>query len=150
MTPNERLAALQGAWRVIRAIRHDDGTRARFEGRAVWDGARCVEEGVMRMGGAALQARRATSWTVDAGGIAVAFADGRPFHRIGSGPRPSARHDCPPDRYLLRYDFGCWPVWTCRWRVVGPRKGYRALTVHVRPPCHSWRHRADDDDGPRV
>ena len=71
-------------------------------------------------------------WRDGPGGIDVAFGDGRPFHRVGPGAQAVAAHDCPPDDYRLRYDFGAWPLWSVRWRVTGPRKDYRALTYHVR------------------
>ena len=124
MTPAARLSALQGRWTVLRAIRHADGTRARFLGDAIWDGARCLEAGTLWAGGGAMGARRETVWTADGDALRVAFADGRPFHAVG----PDAQHGCPPDDYRLAYDFRAWPLWSCRWRVQGPRKDYVALT----------------------
>ena len=126
MTPAARLAALQGRWIVRRRVRHADGSRARFHGDAVWTGGRCTERGTMRVDGQALRAERVTLWAVEGRVLAVRFADGRPFHEVG----PEAGHDCPPDRYRLSYDFGSWPVWRCRWRVLGPAKDYVASTLH--------------------
>ena len=135
--PAALFAALAGRWRVVRAIRHDDGTRARFEGEAAWTpeggGLRCVEAGRLRAGGPAMEARRETLWSLEDGAVAVRFADGRPFHRMDLGGA-TAVHDCAPDRYALRYDLSAWPLWSVRWRVDGPRKGYRALTRHAPLP----------------
>ena len=127
ITPEELLAALQGRWRTLRAIRHADGTRARFEGVTTWDGAACVEEGVMTAGGAAMPARRGTRWSVRGGDLVVDFPDGRPFHIVGG-----CAHHCPPDRYALRYDVAAWPRWSVRWRVTGPAKDYAAITRYRR------------------
>jgi hypothetical protein len=130
--PEALLGALTGRWRAARVLRHADGTRARFIGTAEWTaeagGLRCVEAGTLRQGGAAMQARRETLWRVEAGAVAVAFADGRPFHALGPGWR---RHDCAPDLYLVRYDWSAWPRWSVRWRVTGPRKDYRATTRYA-------------------
>lgn len=133
MIPSERLAALVGRWRILRAIRQADGARMRFAGESVWraDGGavRCIETGTLERDGARFAARRETLWSAAAGGIDVRFADGRPFHRIAGA---HARHDCPPDTYDLSYDFAAWPRWSVRWRVTGPRKAYCALTRYER------------------
>lgn len=133
MTPTERLAALAGPWRTHRVIRHADGTRLRFDGTSDWRPAgtllRCCEQGTLRQGDTSFQASRETLWRATPQAIEVMFADGRPFHRIDG---PDAHHDCPPDDYRLRYDFGAWPKWSVRWRVTGPRKDYRALTRYAR------------------
>ena len=132
MQAGERLGALAGRWRTTRAIRHADGTRARFDGWTEWrpDGRvlRCVEEGVLEQGGTRFEARRETLWRAGMAGIEVTFADHRPFHVIGNGPRPVAEHPCAPDTYALAYDFTGWPRWSVRWNVSGPRKAYRAIT----------------------
>ena len=129
------LADFAGRWRLLRAIRHADGGRARLAGEAVWtrDGAglRSVETGRLETDGAAFEARRETFWRQQPGGIAIAFMDGRPFHVIGPGPRVTADHACAPDSYALAYDFSAWPCWSVRWRVVGPRKAYRALSRYA-------------------
>ncbi|UWQ17162.1 DUF6314 family protein [Jannaschia sp. M317] len=132
-----KLADLAGDWRVLRAIRHADGTRVRFEGRAVWtaegDRWRSLETGRLRQGDVTFEARRETIWQAQAAGIDVRFGDGRFFHHIAAGSQVRAHHDCPPDDYRLMYDFRLWPHWSVRWRVTGPRKDYRALTRYVRP-----------------
>ncbi|CTQ50249.1 DUF6314 family protein [Jannaschia donghaensis] len=129
MTPADRLSALIGAWRTQRVIRHVIGPTARFDGISRWspDGAglRCVETGTLVQDGTTFEARRETVWQASPDGLAVTFADGRPFHVVRG---PTAHHDCPPDTYLLHYDWENWPRWTVRWRVTGPRKDYRALT----------------------
>ena len=114
-------------------MRHVDGTRARFRGEAAWtpDGValRCLEDGVLEQGGQRFAARRETLWRAGPEGIAVAFPDGTPFHRIEAGP---AIHDCPPDTYRLAYDWSGRGFWSVRWRVTGPRKDYRAITRYAR------------------
>ncbi|MEM9795281.1 MAG: DUF6314 family protein [Pseudomonadota bacterium] len=136
MSPAERLAALAGRWRVLRVLRHADGSTVRFEGTADWvpDGTllRSVEQGRLVQDDRAFDAKRVTLWRAGPDGIDVLFEDGRPFHRIGKGARPRAEHDCPPDTYRLGYDFTTWPRWSVRWTVHGPRKSYRALTRYLR------------------
>ena len=132
-----RVADLTGRWRVARVIRHAGGATARFDGIAAWTpegGAfRCVETGRLTQDGAGFEARRETLWRQEGDAIAVAFGDGRPFHRVG--PVRDAHHDCPPDDYRLCYDLSAWPNWSVRWRVTGPRKDYRALTRYWRGPA---------------
>ncbi|MFO6463903.1 DUF6314 family protein [Jannaschia sp. KMU-145] len=137
MTPEARLAALEGEWTFRRHIVEAEGGTTRVTGRAVWtrgeDAFDCLETGtMMRPDGSRFEAARRTLWTIAPDGIAVQFADGRPFHRITGGARPKAAHDCPPDDYRLSYDFSRWPDWSVRWRVRGPRKDYGAVTTYRR------------------
>ena len=115
-----------------RALRHDDGGRARFAGTAVWapsgGGLRCVEEGTLAVGASAMPARRETVWAVEGGALAVRFPDGRPFHAAGEG---WSEHPCAPDLYRIRYAWGA-NRFAMRWHVRGPRKAYRAVTWHWR------------------
>ena len=123
-----------GRWRLDRRI--DDRLSGQVltlagEARFVPDdtGLICHESGILhRPGARPMQAERRYLWREDpAGGIAVFFADGRPFHRFdpsGGGAGVEASHWCDPDDYRVRYDFSAWPVWTARWRVDGPRKSY--------------------------
>ncbi|CAN5682677.1 hypothetical protein BH23PSE1_BH23PSE1_03090 [soil metagenome] len=70
-----------------------------------------------------------------AGTIEVRFADGRLFHRFDPGEDiPRALHDCPPDRYCVRYDFSRWPRWRAEWRVEGPAKDYRIVSDYRAAP----------------
>ncbi len=88
------------------------------------DGLILTETGRLCYGAAApMQAERRYLWRADGAGIAVFFADGRPFHWF-SMAAPEAHHDCPPDNYHVAYDFGAWPRWQSRWAVTGPRKDY--------------------------
>lgn len=140
MTPADRLAALSGKWQVTRVIRHTNDTTARFTGTAEWSpdgsGLRCDEIGLLTIGDMApVTGNRTTLWQVQNDRLSISFADGRPFHAIGAGPRPGATHDCAPDTYCLTYDFTLWPHWSVRWHVTGPRKDYRALTRYVRLNC---------------
>jgi hypothetical protein len=69
------------------------------------------------------------------GSVEVRFEDGRFFHSFAPNePAPTARHDCPPDHYEVRYDFYAWPHWRACWRVRGPRKDYEMV---------SWFRRAE-------
>ncbi len=133
MSPTDRLTALIGTWRTLRVIHHAGGGTARFEGVTRWhpDGVtlRCEERGRLMQGGTIFDARRNTLWHATPDAILVSYADGRPFHAIDG---PMAHHDCPPDSYVLRYDWANWPRWTVRWHVTGPRKDYRALTRYRR------------------
>ncbi|MCV6583902.1 MAG: DUF6314 family protein [Marinibacterium sp.] len=84
-------------------------------------------------GQGALTAERRYLWAQDPGGVAVAFDDGRPFHRILlSGGDARDRHHCDPDLYDVTYDFSTWPRWSARWDVTGPRKGYVMRTSYCR------------------
>ncbi|TCO70936.1 DUF6314 family protein [Rhodovulum euryhalinum] len=132
------LGEFEGAWRLVRVIEDARaGQTATFEGRAVFnrsgDGLYYAEHGILRLPGQApMTAERRYLWRPAGAGIEVCFEDGRFFHAIASGPRAEAHHDCPPDRYAVAYDFGGWPAWSCRWRVIGPRKDYAMASSYAR------------------
>ena len=123
------LSDFEGGWRLARRIEDARaGLAGRLEGQAVFrpgdGGLILTETGVLRYGtGPPMQAERRYLWRAEAGGIAVFFDDGRPFHRF-SPAAPEARHDCAPDLYHVRYDFSDWPRWRAVWHVTGPRKEY--------------------------
>lgn len=129
-----------GAWRLDRRI--DDrlsGRPGRFEGGAglavQGQGLRYREEGTLVLGdGPALAAHRDYLWARDGDGIAVRFADGRPFHRfVPHGRAPGTDHPCGPDLYRVTYDFGPWPRWSAEWSVTGPAKDYTMVSLYRRP-----------------
>lgn len=137
MTP--ALRDFEGCWRIDRQI--DDrlaGQAGALRGEAVFsaqgDGLRYDETGTLRLAGQpALEARQSYFWRQAACGIAVSFADGRPFHTIDlPGAHAAASHHCPPDTYLVRYDFSAWPEWSSIWTVTGPRKTYVMRTRYSR------------------
>ena len=113
------------------------GWEASFEGRATLtpDGEGLVwrEEGTLTLPGRPpLAAGRRYLWRPSAGGIAVLFEDGRPFHRIDLGqPRPSDLHRCGADLYRVAYDLRRWPRWSVAWRVDGPRHAYASRSLHA-------------------
>ena len=85
-----------------------------------------------------------------AGTIEVLFEDGRFFHRFDAeDPEPAAEHDCPPDRYRVRYDFRAWPRWRAGVAGHRPAQGLlrwsrpiaRGACVHERLPRPSTRPR---------
>lgn len=123
------LADFEGVWRLTRQIEDARaGLTGRLDGQAVFapgqGGLILTETGELRYGdGAPMQAERRYLWRAEAGGIAVFFEDGRPFHWF-SPATPEARHVCPPDLYQVRYDFSAWPAWRAVWQVSGPRKDY--------------------------
>ena len=133
-----RLEDFAGDWALLRVI--DDargGHAARLEGRARFvpdaGGLAYEETGLLSLPGQPpMEATRRYLWRAASAGIEVFFEDGRFFHLIGPGARPEARHDCPPDRYVVAYDFSHWPDWSTRWRVEGPRKDY-AMRSDYRP-----------------
>ncbi|EBA05963.1 hypothetical protein SSE37_25183 [Sagittula stellata E-37] len=118
------LADFLGRWRVDRDIAHGDGSRGRFIGTAEWvpgeAGADYVERGVLQVGAGSFQAERTYRWGP---GLDVYFEDGRFFHAVPPEGGDAA-HWCDPDQYDVAYDFTCWPEWTARWQVRGPRKDY--------------------------
>ena len=129
-----------GTWQMHRRISNPAGQDATLAGQArivPTDGGLTYEEaGLLRMvGGAAHQASRRYLWRQAGAMIAVSFADGRAFHAFDpADPQPTARHDCAPDLYLVRYDFAGWPVWRSEWRVTGPRKNYRMVSDFAPAP----------------
>ncbi|NAZ35551.1 DUF6314 family protein [Rubellimicrobium sp. CFH 75288] len=124
-------------WRLERRL--DDrlaGRTGRLEGvlrvLAEPDGLRLEEEGWLHWGdGPPLPARAAWLWRWEGGEVAVAFADGRAFHRFRpAGLVRGTEHCCGADLYRVRYDFRAWPVWRTEWTAHGPRKDYRLESVH--------------------
>lgn len=127
------LTDFAGEWQIRRRIedRHA-GQEGRFEGvaRLAADGV-WHETGTLEIGGARFPAERRYLWSEAEEGIAVAFADGRPFHQF-SADAPEAVHWCAPDDYRVCYDFTRWPVWRAEWRVSGPRKDYTMRSEYSR------------------
>jgi len=135
-----KLHDFDGLWRVLREI--DDrlsGRPGRFEGTASLapegDGLRYRESGVLRLGdGPEMAAHRDYLWVPDGEGIAVRFADGRPFHSFRSeGLSAGTDHPCGRDLYRVTYDFTSWPDWASAWTVTGPAKDYVMRTTYRRP-----------------
>lgn len=126
------LGAFEGNWTFQRDIQHEDGTGAQVSGTARFhpdaQGLIYDELGQISLNGAApLTATRRYLWRP---GLHVFFEDGRAFHTVPA-PGQSATHDCPPDTYVVRYDFAEWPRWTTRWQVTGPRKSYVMTTAYA-------------------
>jgi hypothetical protein len=127
-----RLQAFTGLWDVERDVEDVRAGRAgRFSGTARFapdpEGLAYAEAGTLSLAGVPpMPASRRYLWRDGgAGTIEVRFEDGRLFHRFcADEPAPAAAHDCPPDRYRVRYDFARWPRWQAEWRVQGPRKDY--------------------------
>lgn len=134
------LGDFTGRWRITRLIRdglaRQDG---RFEGAASLtpdgDGLGYAEYGLLTLGTAPpMTAERRYRWSpAPGGGIAVAFADGRPFHSFApDAGAAEASHWCDPDDYRVSYDFTRWPEWSAVWEVRGPRKDYRMESRYQR------------------
>jgi hypothetical protein len=129
---------MAGAWRLWREI--DDrraGQKARMEGEArftpVAGGLLYAEVGWLLLPGQApLRAERRYLWRAAPGGVAVAFGDGRPFHRFDWAEAPAARHLCGADVYDVVYRFGRWPAWEAEWTVSGPAKDYTMISRYAR------------------
>jgi len=134
-----QLAQFEGRWRIARRIEDEwMGTTGLFEGVARFSpdpqGLAYHETGELRLPQEApMVASRRFLWRADAGGIAVHFDDGRPFHRIAAGARVVQDwHHCQPDDYEVSYNFTRWPDWRMIWRVRGPRKDYTAISDFTR------------------
>lgn len=129
------LSYFQGHWDLHRRITQSTGDVAFLTGQATWraegDDLICDEVGEMHLPGhAPLTSRQRTIWHP---GLRVSFADGRAFHRVPErGGR--ATHWCDPDQYVARYHFVKYDVFTVCWRVAGPRKSYRMISVYRRSP----------------
>ncbi len=133
-----------GRWSILRNIYDVDSQWAgRFDGTAVFSPAPGEagatldyhEAGELRFAGlVAYHATRDYRWRFrDGNAVEVDFDDGRPFHGFVLGPgRATARHHCEPDQYDVVYDFSRWPEWQSEWRVVGPRKDYRMVSLYRR------------------
>jgi len=123
-----------GLWRFERTVSHASGDIAQVVGTAVFveteSGLTQTETGQLSLnGGAPMTAEQTYLWDH---GLAVSFADGRPFHVVPPAGGPVA-HDCAPDRYEGAYDFSAWPRWQLTWSVAGPRKSYSMSTLYTRP-----------------
>jgi hypothetical protein len=132
---------LVGHWLVERHIHDlDSAWTGRFDGRAhfapVPGGLAYREDGVLQMGGLAMNAWQVWRWEFPTEAeAAVFFEDGRPFHRFDPrARRPEASVVFEPDRYDIAYEFAGPDEWLCEWRVEGPRKDYRTVTRYRRVP----------------
>jgi len=134
-------ALFAGHWVIRRDILDlDSEWLGRLEGQAVFShqgGGLLLyrEEGRLKFGGLEdIAASRDYRWNIgEDGKIAVMFANGSPFHEFAfSFARAEASHFCDPDLYEVAYDFSSWPQWRTEWRVEGPRKDYRMVTIYNR------------------
>ncbi|MGG7565736.1 DUF6314 family protein [Rhodovulum sp. DZ06] len=118
-------AAQEGAFHGEAELRHEPGAPDRL----AWE-----EEGLLRLGKAEARGRRAYLWRLQPPDVVeISHADGRFFHLLRvKGDGDAVSHDCPPDLYKGEYRFETPDRWTLEWRVTGPRKDYRMLTVHER------------------
>jgi len=125
-----------GAWTLARVVRAPDGAvLARLAGTAAFRpddaGLRLVERGTLATPRGRFSAERETLWRFGPGGrIAIAFADGRPFHAF-SADAPRAVHPCGEDVYRVRYRFAG-AAWAARWRVEGPAKDWVIVSLYRR------------------
>ncbi|MEL6915827.1 MAG: DUF6314 family protein [Pseudomonadota bacterium] len=118
-------------WLLKREIVHKAEAPNRFEGLArITRRWTYLEWGNLEVRGRDYTAGRRYWWKPMEGGFDVFFEDGKPFHKF-TFDRPSARHDCDPDTYLVRYDFSEWPTWRCTWEVSGPRKDYKMSSTYA-------------------
>jgi len=126
---------LFGEWLVERRIvDHRAGGRYVFEGRARITPTRFREEGVMRANGGTMAATRSYHLLHQRAVLLVLREDGMHFFSLDLDHGGAVHHRCGEDTYLgrfLRRDAGCWAE---GWRVQGPRKRYRSLTLYRRPP----------------
>ncbi len=126
--------AFLGLWTVRRRIvDHLTGTVQLFEGTALVEPDRFLEQGEAEAGSGRFAARRTYRLTRRPGSLAVSFAGGADFISLGSGSRQIVRHDCSPDTYKGQFFFRDEHNWAEFWRVVGPRKHYTSLGHYTRP-----------------
>lgn len=129
-----------GLWTIHRHILDlDSEWLGRFEGQAQLtptdEGLHYREEGMLQFGGlTAMRAERVYRWRFVGGKVEVLFADGAPFHDFDPLENyPRAEHLCKQDLYEVAYDFRNWPEWRAEWRVEGPSKDYRLVSIYRRP-----------------
>lgn len=133
--PRERFT---GSWALHRHIFDlDSQWLGRLEGQAdltpEGEALNYFEQGQLQFGGlTAMTATRRYFWHFpDEDRVEVTFEDGRAFHHFAPNEtRAEATHFCDPDTYDVTYDFSGWPVWRVEWRVEGPKKDYRMVSVY--------------------
>ena len=132
------LSDFVGSFDVSRVIEdHRAEQTSRFEGTAriavAQSGAEYVEIGTLIMNDMRFEAERRYLWRGQGARIAVAFADGAPFHDFDPVLGGQAtEHLCGEDMYRGGYDVSGWPSWAVTWDVSGPRKDYRSITRYHR------------------
>lgn len=138
------MSRFEGVWDLKRHIYDlDSEWLGKFEGQAKFSrtrgGLHYREEGKLQFGGlTAMTATRDYDWEFPdtgaaAGLVRIRFEDGRHFHDFDpEAARPKASHYCDPDEYDVTYDFRKWPDWRAEWRVEGPKKDYRMVSMYTR------------------
>ena len=135
------MAVFEGRWSIRRDILDlDSEWLGRLQGQAIFvaDGTNVLlyrEEGRLKFGGLEdVQATRSYRWHFLGGNrIDVRFSDDAAFHGFEfTEGRAEASHYCDPDTYEVAYDFSQLPLWRAEWRVEGPRKDYRMVTIYER------------------
>jgi len=136
------MTRFEGLWDLHRHIYDlDSEWLGKFDGQAKFavtkKGLHYREEGKLQFGGlTAMTATRDYDWEFpESGLIRLRFADGRHFHDFDpSEGRPRATHYCDPDEYDVTYDLRKWPEWRAEWRVEGPKKDYRMVSMYTPNP----------------
>ena len=133
--------SLVGAWDFERVV----SGQGAMTGRAVFspegpDLMHYREDGVLTLDhGGRFDFFRDYDYRLSGEGIAVAFTDGRPFHRLLFDPaaegyprRATAGHACEADLYRGIYCFEGPDRYAVEWGVTGPRKDYTIRTRFAR------------------
>ncbi|WP_316013143.1 DUF6314 family protein [Roseobacter sp. HKCCA0434] len=133
------LAPFTGHWTITRDVFDlDSNWTGRFTGQGTFTPARggldYLEEGELRFAGLPpFKATRRYRYDASDGLIEVRFEDGRFFHAFDPAVSGTeAHHFCDPDSYDVRYLFDLPHEWRAEWRVEGPRKDYRMVTIYRR------------------
>jgi hypothetical protein len=135
---DDTLSILMGEWQLERVIEdHLKATCGRFEGTATVasadanDVATYDECGRVSFGAHEGPSHRALIFTRrPEGGVAVTFADGKPFFELDlRAGHCEALHPCRADTYELAFELRSRDHLTERWRVRGPEKDYDAVTT---------------------
>lgn len=135
-----RLSDFLGDWTINRRVRDDlSGLTYRFLGslNVSWQDeskqsdVEVVETGVITFEHSTLNANRRSRWRQHGESIDVYYDTGLHFHDFHTREETcDVRHECGDDVYLGRYCFRNWPEWRLNWRVNGPKKGYRMVSVY--------------------
>jgi len=126
----------EGLWSVVKEVKNGMGPDAQFMGRATFtegeEGVAYHETGTLVIGDKAAEVERRQIWVFEEERVFINTAEGKPF-LFFDWKNPKGSHLFEKDSYDIAYDFSAFPVWTQRWRILGPSKGHVIEATYRRP-----------------